>query len=83
MSLPPDQAWFPAKRYGWGWGLPIRRGGWIVLVAYLLLLTGVAAFFGRERNPSLFLALVAMLSAGLVLVCWWKGEKPRWRWGRD
>ena len=30
--------WFPAKRYGWGWGLPISWQGWIVLIAYFTLI---------------------------------------------
>jgi hypothetical protein len=25
--------WFPAKRYGWGWGLPVTWQGWAVLAA--------------------------------------------------
>ena len=22
--------WFPAKRFGWGWGLPLSWQGWVV-----------------------------------------------------
>ena len=33
------QYWFPVKRYGWGWGLPIVWQGWVVLVAYTSLLS--------------------------------------------
>jgi hypothetical protein len=29
--------WFPAKRYGWGWGLPITWQGWLTLVVFILL----------------------------------------------
>jgi len=28
-----------------------------------------------------FVAAVVALSAGLVAICWWKGEPVRWRWG--
>jgi hypothetical protein len=28
---------FPAKRYGYGWVLPIHWQGWIVLLAYVIL----------------------------------------------
>ncbi|MBU2856554.1 hypothetical protein HF289_06600 [Acidithiobacillus ferrooxidans] len=38
---------FPAKSYGWGWGILTAWQGWTVLV-----------------------------------VCWFKGEPPKWRWGR-
>lgn len=24
--------WFPAKRFGWGWGLPSAWQGWVVLL---------------------------------------------------
>jgi hypothetical protein len=26
--------WFPAKRYGWGWGIPCSWRGWLVLAAF-------------------------------------------------
>ena len=26
-----DKYWFPAKRYGWGWGPPNNWQGWVVL----------------------------------------------------
>ena len=34
MSLPRDKAWFPAKRYGYGWGLPSRWQGWVVMLVF-------------------------------------------------
>lgn len=30
--------WFPAKRYGWGWGFPCAWQGWAVLAGYFVLL---------------------------------------------
>jgi len=30
-----------------------------------------------------FTAYVLVLGGLLVLVCWLKGEPPRWRWGDD
>jgi len=27
--------WFPAKRFGWGWGPPTKWRGWAVLAASL------------------------------------------------
>jgi hypothetical protein len=26
--------WFPAKRYGWGWGIPNVWQGWLVLFVF-------------------------------------------------
>ena len=34
----PPRYWFPAKTYGWGWGLPRTWEGWVVLGVYLALL---------------------------------------------
>jgi hypothetical protein len=75
--------WFPAKRYGWGWGIPSSWQGWLVLAAFVGLLVIGSFIFppGTELRP--YLAYVAALCVLLVAVCWLKGEPPRWRWGRD
>ena len=81
MTREDRDIWFPAKRYGWGWGLPVTWQGWAVMAAYfMVLLIGV---FGidPERQLPLFVAWMLGWSAVLVGVCWWKGERPRWRWG--
>ncbi len=81
MTREPDY-WFPAKRYGWGWGLPSRWQGWVVFIGYFLLL-GLGVFFlPPERRPLAFLAYASVLSFALVGVAWLKGEPPRWRWGK-
>lgn len=77
----PPRYWFPAKRYGWGWGLPCTWQGWLVLVGYLGLMVGAARLCPPEKSMMGFAAAVLVLSAGLVAICWWKGEPPRWRWG--
>ena len=75
--------WFPAKRYGWGWGLPVKWQGWIVLSAYIVIVaTGVIQFPPTQNLPA-FLAVVVLSTLAFVLVCWWKGEPPRWRWGEE
>jgi hypothetical protein len=68
MEREVETFWFPAKRYGWGWGPPVRWQGWAVLVVYALLLTA-------------FLLSSVVLTVLLLIVCWLKGERPRWRWG--
>ena len=82
MSL-KHEYWFPAKRYGWGWGAPSCWQGWAVLSAYFFLLGWIAVLVSPSREPFTFVALVSVLSLFLVAVCWLKGEPPRWRWGRD
>jgi hypothetical protein len=82
-TLPPSEKkiWFPAKRYGWGWGPPVCWQGWAVLAVWLSLV--VAGQVWLRRHPGWFAACLVGLVLGLIAVCYWKGEKPRWRWGKD
>lgn len=75
--------WFPAKRYGWGWGPPVKWQGWVVLGAFVAAIAITAVRFPPHEEPLVFAAVVAASAIALTLVCWWKGEKPRWRWGDD
>lgn len=75
--------WFPAKRYGWGWGLPNAWQGWVVLIGFLLLVCGGSILFSPAKQLAVYVAYVAMLCVLLVAVCWLTGEPPRWRWGDD
>lgn len=72
--------WFAAKRYGWGWGLPLTWQGWVVLGVFAALLGAGALLLTPGRGPA-FSIYVLVTSAALVLVCYLKGEPPRWRWG--
>jgi hypothetical protein len=74
--------WFHAKRYGWGWGLPATWEGWLVLVGYLFLVLGAVPVLQASRGSAAYLAFVFLLTVVLVLICWAKGEPPRWRWGK-
>ncbi len=79
----PDREsyWFPAKRYGWGWGLPIRWQGWLVLLLWCAaLLGGLYWLRARQQLPSR-VAFVLVMVIILALACYRKGEPPRWRWG--
>ena len=73
--------WFPAKRYGWGWGVPTIWQGWAVLAAFVMLLVVGAVTFLPSQRHGAFVAYSALLSLLLVAVCWVKGEPPKWRWG--
>jgi hypothetical protein len=72
--------WFPAKRYGWGWGPPITWEGWAILGAYVALITVGAAVITKHSLVA-FIAYAIVLSVLVAAICWWKGEPPRWRWG--
>jgi hypothetical protein len=75
--------WFPAKRYGWGWGIPGTWQGWLVLGAFAVLVIVGSSLFPPAREPGRYVVYVAVLCALLIGVCWLKGEPPRWRWGNN
>ena len=75
--------WFPAKRYGWGWGFPSSWEGWLVLAVYFALLIVGIFIFPPGMAVDHFVVYTAVLSLLLVAVCWLTGEPPRWRWGED
>ncbi len=75
--------WFPAKRYGWGWGLPVAWQGWMVLAVFAGLLVAGVIMLPPNRYPGRFVLFVVVLNVMLIAVCWLKGEPPRWRWGDD
>lgn len=75
--------WFPAKRYGWGWGAPGAWQGWAVLAAFGILLIGGALLLLPGGGPAVFVAYAVVLGLVLVAICWMKGEPPRWRWGGE
>ncbi len=78
-----QQYWFPVKRFGWGWGLPITWHGWAVLAVYLISLLFGMYFFYPRQNTGSFIIYVGVCTALFVFVCWLKGEPPSWRWGKD
>ncbi len=81
MPLPRDQAWFYAKSYGWGWGLPARWQGWIVLAGFFAGMITVGVCFVPTKHPVAFALGVLGLGTALLVICWRKGEAPKWRWG--
>jgi len=78
MPLSEDKAWFRSRKFGIGWALHKSWQGWLMLVAYLLLL-GLGAGLLKERRAAGFFVYAAMLTAGALWICWWKGEPSRWR----
>ena len=47
--------WFPAKRYGWGWGPPRVWQGWVVMAVFAILVLAGAimqlpTYFARLRR---------------------------------
>jgi uncharacterized membrane protein YccC len=81
MPLPRDQAWFAAKTHGWGWSLPLRWQGWVVMIGFIAALIAGAPL--ATRSLVLFVGFTVAIATVLLGICYWKGEAPRWRWGGD
>lgn len=86
MQTNEKKVWFPAKKYGWGWGFPCSWQGWVVLLLYLALGSAGVVLLATKLHPVLGLALgiayLVLLSIIVFLIYLLKGEKPRWRWGK-
>jgi hypothetical protein len=80
MNNNETRYWFPAKRYGWGWGLAATWEGWLVFVTYLGLVFA-CAFLVFPHSRAVGFSLIGLLSLALVLICYTKGEPSGWRWG--
>jgi hypothetical protein len=81
----PDDYWFKARWYGWGW-VPVKWQGWLVILLYLsaIIIPGVYAGERIETGESfvmIFLPLIIISTAALMWICYKKGEKPHWSWG--
>ena len=72
--------WFPAKRYGWGWGPPTTWQGWVVVGGFFAAQLRLALVL-LPRSPARFALASLGLAAVLIVICWLKGEPPAWRWG--
>lgn len=88
-TKPPAQQkklWFKAKLYGWGWQ-PSSWEGWLCLAAYLAF---IILYFrdidskSHSASDTLinFFIPLGVATSILLAVCYAKGEKPRWRWGK-
>lgn len=77
-----NRYWFPAKTYGWGWGLPTAWQGWLVLAVFALLMVAGVFLFPPAADSLMFSVYVGVISVLLVAICWIKGEPPRWRWSK-
>ena len=78
----PKKYWFPAKQFGWGWGIPITWQGWVVFSGFLVLsIAGVFIFPPHRETPG-FVVYTTLLVLALIGICYAKGEPPASRWGK-
>jgi len=81
----PNGYWFKRKLYGWGW-TPVKWQGWALVLLYVLLILFVALSLGKNPTESdviWFLVKIIILVILLIYICYKKGEKPKWQWGRE
>lgn len=81
MPLPKNEAWFPAKTYGYGWGMPQRWQGWVVLFGFVAVLISGTGLI--KIHPLYFVGYSLAWALVMSAICWWKGEAPRWQWGPE
>lgn len=74
--------WFPAKRYGWGWGFPVTWQGKAVLVFFFALVAAGALALLPKYGRLTFVIYCIVLCVALMAICRIKGEPPRWRGSR-
>lgn len=77
--------WFKAKRYGWGW-TPCTFEGWLVIAIFVLvewLDFRRLDMYSHSASDTLRPFFIDTFVAAMVLlwICYYKGEKPGWRWG--
>jgi len=81
----PEGYWFKSKIYGWGW-TPVTWQGWAVTFVALALIIGNGIRLSRyDISESEFAAYLIphtiVIILVLIVICYAKGEKPRWQWG--
>ena len=78
--------WFKNKLYGWGW-TPCSWEGWTVLFVYFVALVGIFVNVDHNSHSGSDTLIgisphFIILTICLIIICYFTGEKPRWRWGK-
>lgn len=63
-----DGDWFHPKAYGYGAGLPMRWQGWVLLAAYILLMSGCGLLIEQGNTPSIIIALIMMTACTMMFL---------------
>jgi membrane protein YdbS with pleckstrin-like domain len=89
MLTAMKSAWFSAKRYGYGAGLPVAWQGWAVLAGFVVLVLADFLIVPRLFSDPLHGLIAAQLVLGvllcvlLVIAARTTRGGWRWRWGQD
>jgi len=77
----PKEYWFKRKLYGGGW-VPVKWQGWLVVAISISIF--IAGIYVGETDDAPGAALLGFLLMIAIIFAfgYWKGEKPKWSWGR-
>jgi hypothetical protein len=68
MTTLPKNYWFPVKTYGWGWGCPNCWQGWVVILAYVVLLGGGALVIEHSKRFAQFFTFYCVYNTGNITI---------------
>ena len=79
--------WFKAKQYGWGW-TPASWQGYVAIALYIFIAIKIFFHINKTSNSAsdILIDLIfpfVLLTFLLIILCYAKGEKPKWRWGKN
>ena len=70
--------WYAARRYRWGYRLPLTWQGWLVDIALIGSFLAISPYVRQHAHPFQSLGLVFGLLALYVTIGHWKGEPNNW-----
>lgn len=80
-----QKLWFKAKQYGWGW-YPSSWQGWVltILATYAIIAGSWSVIPGSSLHGYLLAVALRIVPPiiFLIVICYLKGERPGWRWGK-
>ncbi len=74
-----EKKWFRRKLYGFGW-YPASWEGWVVILVWVVLFAFGMVKMDHEGLKNLF--FIFIFTGVLIYICYKKGEKPKWQWGK-
>lgn len=78
----PKGYWFKRKLYGWGW-VPAKWEGWLTILIWVILFTlSLVMIEEKDHEIGRNIAVILIITIVLFLICYKKGEKPKWSWGK-
>jgi hypothetical protein len=69
--------WFRAKRFGYGAGLPFKWQGWVLFIAHMALIIGLAFMLGDR--PIIFVPLMLLVAIAPMPIYAARTEGG-WKW---